>query len=53
MITTLIVLLILGCVLYLVYYLVTRIAPGRPAEIIGIVLALIFLLYALHTFGIF
>lgn len=51
--TTLITLLILGLVLYLVWYAVGLAITGRPHQIIGVILALIFLIYALHLFGIF
>jgi hypothetical protein len=51
MITTLITLLIAGLVLYVIYYIVGMFIKGQPLKIIGIILGLIFLLYALRTFN--
>jgi hypothetical protein len=51
MITTLITLLILALILYLIWYVVGMFVKGQPHQIIGIILALIFLLYALNTIG--
>jgi hypothetical protein len=53
MITTIIYLLIFGLVLYLVYFIVGKFVTGKPLQIIGIILGLIFLLYALNALGIF
>lgn len=50
MITTLITLLIAGLILYLIYYVVGKFIQGQPLKIIGIILGLIFLLYALRAF---
>jgi hypothetical protein len=50
MITTLISLLVTGLVLYLIYYIVGMFIKGQPLKIIGIILGLVFLLYALRAF---
>ena len=52
MITTLISLLIGGLVLYVIYYVVGMFIKGQLLNIIGIVLGLLFLLYALRAFNI-
>jgi hypothetical protein len=52
MITTLISLLIAGLVLYVIYYIVGMFIKGQPLQIIGIILGLVFLLYALRAFKI-
>jgi hypothetical protein len=52
MITSLISLLIAGLVLYLIYYIVGMFIKGQPLKIIGIILGLVFLLYALRAFHI-
>lgn len=52
MITTLISLLVAGLVLYLIYYIVGMFIKGQPLKIIGIILGLVFLLYALRAFQI-
>ena len=49
MISTLISLLITGLVLYVIYYIVGMFIKGQPLKIIGIILGLMFLLYALRT----
>lgn len=51
MLTTLIYLLIAGLVLYLIYYFVAPLLPGKAGQILGIILALIFLIYALNSLG--
>jgi hypothetical protein len=51
MIGVLISLLIVGLVLYLIWYICSLFIPGRPQQIIGIILGLIFLLYALNQLG--
>lgn len=51
MITTLISLLIAGLILYVIYYIVGMFIKGQPLKIIGIILGLIFLLYALRAFN--
>jgi hypothetical protein len=51
MITSLITLLIAGLVLYVIYYVVGMFIKGQPLKIIGIILGLVFLLYALRTFN--
>ena len=50
MITTLVSLLVTGLVLYLIYYIVGMFIKGQPLKIIGIILGLVFLLYALRAF---
>jgi hypothetical protein len=52
MITSLISLLIAALVLYLIYYLVGMFIKGQPLKIIGIILGLVFLVYALRAFHI-
>jgi hypothetical protein len=49
MIETLIYLLAVGLILWLVYYLVGMFMSGQPLTIVGIILGLLFLLYALRT----
>ena len=53
MISTIIMLAIVGLVLYLVYYFVGMFVKGRPLQIIGVILVLIFLLYALNALHVF
>lgn len=50
MITTLISLLITGLVLYVIFYIVGMFIKGQLLNIIGIILGLVFLLYALRAF---
>jgi hypothetical protein len=50
MISTLISLLIAGLVLYVIYFIAGMFIKGRPLNIIGIILGLVFLLYALRAF---
>jgi hypothetical protein len=52
MINTLIILLVLALVLYLCYFVVGKFIQGTPLQIIGIILGLIWLLYALNSLGI-
>lgn len=52
MITTLISLLIAALVLYVIFYLVGLFIKGQPLKIIGIILGLVFLLYALRALNI-
>jgi hypothetical protein len=52
MITTLISLLIAGLVLGIIYYVVGMFIQGKPLVIIGIILGLVFLLYALKAFNV-
>ena len=52
MITTLITLLIAGLILYVIFYIVGLFIKGQPLNIIGIILGLVFLLYALRAFNI-
>jgi hypothetical protein len=51
MIQSLIILLILALVLYLIWFIVGKFITGTPHQIIGIILGLILLLYALRLFG--
>jgi hypothetical protein len=53
MIATIITLLVLGLILYLVWYVVGLFIKGQPHQVIGIILGLIFLLYALYALGLF
>jgi hypothetical protein len=53
MITPFIILLIIGLLLALAYYIASMFISGKPLQIVGIILLLIFLLKALHTFGVF
>ena len=53
MITTLITLLIVALILYLIWYICGMFIKGQPHQIIGIILGLIFLLYALNQLGLF
>ena len=52
MITTLIGLLIVALVLWLVYWGVGKFMSGTPYQIVGVILGLVFLLYALRSLGI-
>jgi ABC-type multidrug transport system permease subunit len=51
-ISALISLLIVALILYLIWYVVGMFIKGQPHVIIGIILGLVFLLYALQTLGI-
>ncbi len=51
MITTLITLLVVALVLWIIYFVVGKFVDGTPLQIIGIILALVFLLYALKAFN--
>lgn len=53
MISTLISLLIAGLVLYLIWFICGMFIKGQPLQIIGVILGLIFLLYALNSLGVF
>jgi hypothetical protein len=53
MIEALIVILIVGLVLFLVYFIAGKFVQGTPLNIIGAILALIFVLYALQRVGLF
>jgi len=52
MITTLITLLIVALLLVVIYYVVGMFISGRPLQIIGIILGLLFLIYALRLFNV-
>lgn len=45
-------LLILGLVLALIYWVVSTFISGRPLQIVGVLFALILVVYALRAFGI-
>jgi hypothetical protein len=51
MLTTLITLLIVGLVLAIIYYVTGMFIQGKILQIIGIILGLVFLLYALKAFN--
>ncbi len=51
MLTTLISIIIAAIVLYLIFYLAGKFMAGQPLRIVGIILGLIFVLYALRAFG--
>ncbi len=51
MLTTLITVLIAALILYVIYYVVGMFIKGRPLSIIGIILGIIFLIYALRAFN--
>ena len=52
MIQTLIVLLVMALVLYLIWFVAGKFIQGTPLQIIGIILGLVWLLYALSALGI-
>lgn len=52
MIASLISLLVVALVLLVIWWVVGMFITGRPHQIIGIILGLILLLYALNIFGI-
>jgi hypothetical protein len=52
MINSLLILLIVALVLLIVYYLVGLFIQGRPLQIVGIILGLLLLLYALKLFNV-
>jgi hypothetical protein len=51
MIQSLIILLVVALILYLIWYMVGWFITGKPHQVIGIILGLILLLYALKSFG--
>ncbi len=51
MISTLLTLLIIGLILWVIYFIVGKFIGGTPHQIIGAVLAIIFLVYALQRLG--
>lgn len=53
MLQTLIVLLIMALVLYLIFFVAGKFITGTPLQIIGIILGLIWILYALNALGLF
>lgn len=52
MLTSLLTLLIVALVLVLIYYVVGMFITGKPLQIIGIILGLVLLIYALRLFGV-
>lgn len=50
MLTTLISLLVVGLVLVIIFYVAGMFLPGNILQIVGIILGLVFLLYALNAF---
>jgi hypothetical protein len=52
MIESLIVILVVALVLYLVFWVAGRFVQGTPLNIIGAILALIFVLFALQRIGV-
>ena len=52
MIETLIYVLIVALVLWIIFYIAGKFVTGTPLNIIGAILALIFVLYALRALGI-
>ena len=52
MLEALIVILSVGLVLYLIFWVAGQFVQGVPLKIIGAVLALIFVLYALNKIGV-
>ena len=53
MIATLITLLIVALILYVIWFIAGMFIKGQAHQIIGLILGLIFLLYALQQIGIF
>jgi hypothetical protein len=49
MIPTLISILIAGLILYVIYYIAQMFIKGQPLKVVGLVLGLVFVLYALRT----
>lgn len=52
MITALIYILIVGLICYLIYFIAGKFISGTPLQIIGIIIGLLFLLYALKMLGV-
>jgi hypothetical protein len=52
MIHTLFVVLVAGLVLYLIYYVAGLVIKGQPRNLIGVILGLAFLVYALRAFDV-
>jgi hypothetical protein len=53
MLQILLVLLIMALVLYLIFFVAGKFITGTPLQIIGIILGLIWLIYALNALGLF
>jgi hypothetical protein len=52
MVESLVFILILGLVLYVIYWIAGQFAQGTPLKIIGAVLALVFVIIALQRIGV-
>lgn len=52
MISTLIIILLVGLLLYIIWLVCGMFTTGKPHQIIGTILALVFLLYALRALGV-
>lgn len=52
-ITSLLMLVLVALVLFLCWFFIGKMMEGTAHQIVGAILAIIFLIYALHTFGIF
>jgi len=52
MISTLLSILIAGLVLYVIYYVARMFIKGQPLNLVGLILGLVFVLYALRAAGI-
>jgi Ca2+/Na+ antiporter len=50
MIPSLITLIVIALVLFILWWLLAKVAPEPIRTVIGVILALIFLVYVLHTF---
>ena len=53
MLQTLLILLIMALVLYLIFFVAGKFITGTPLQIIGIILGLIWIIYALNALGLF
>ena len=51
MISTLLTLLIVGLIVWLIWYLIGMVIGGRPHQIIGVVFAIIYLLWVMQRLG--
>lgn len=52
MISVLIYFLIVALVLYLIYFVAGMFISGKPLQVIGVILLLVLVLYALNLFGV-
>lgn len=51
MFTTLLSILLAGLILFVIYYIAGKFMVGQPLNIVGIILGIIFVVYALRTSG--